>query len=97
MSFWSRFANVFRGERFSREIDEELRSHIDEAIEDGCDEDPPDCRQGLQIQRYQSQLRHSQRSFRETILPRRESPREVVWRRSLFFFSDHWGDTQREL
>jgi predicted permease len=35
MSLWSRFANVFRGDRLSREIDEELRSHVEEAIERG--------------------------------------------------------------
>ena len=34
---WSRIANVFRGDRLSREIDEELQSHIDEAIEQGRD------------------------------------------------------------
>src|SRR6202011_3248117 len=37
MSLWSRFANVFRGDRLSREIDEELESHIQEAIEQGRD------------------------------------------------------------
>ena len=37
MSFWSRMANVFRGDRLSREIDEELQSHIEEAIEQGRD------------------------------------------------------------
>ncbi|MCU1272804.1 MAG: hypothetical protein JWO48_235, partial [Bryobacterales bacterium] len=37
MSLWSRFANVFRGDRLSREIDEELQSHIQEAIEQGRD------------------------------------------------------------
>jgi putative ABC transport system permease protein len=37
MSLWSRFANIFRGERLSREIDEELQSHLDEAIEHGRD------------------------------------------------------------
>src|SRR5580692_267735 len=37
MSLWSRLANVFRGERLSREIDEELQSHIEEAIEQGRD------------------------------------------------------------
>jgi predicted permease len=35
MSFWSRITNVFRGDRVSREIDEELESHIAEAVEDG--------------------------------------------------------------
>ena len=39
MSLWSRIANVFRGNRLSREIDEELQSHLEEAIEQGRDPD----------------------------------------------------------
>lgn len=37
MSLWSRIANVLRGDRLSSEIDEELQSHIEEAIEQGRD------------------------------------------------------------
>ncbi|HXE06240.1 MAG TPA: ADOP family duplicated permease, partial [Bryobacteraceae bacterium] len=37
MSFWSRLTNVFRTDRLNREIDEEFRSHIEEAIEQGRD------------------------------------------------------------
>jgi hypothetical protein len=37
MSLWSRIANVLRGDGLSREIDEELQSHIAEAIEQGRD------------------------------------------------------------
>ncbi|HEV2691228.1 MAG TPA: multidrug ABC transporter substrate-binding protein, partial [Bryobacteraceae bacterium] len=37
MSLWSRIANVFRPDRLSREIDEELQSHFEEAIEQGRD------------------------------------------------------------
>ncbi|MGA7414589.1 MAG: ABC transporter permease, partial [Bryobacteraceae bacterium] len=37
MSLWSRIANAFRGERLSREIDEELESHIEEAVGQGLD------------------------------------------------------------
>ncbi len=37
MSWWSRISNVLRGDRLSREIDEELQSHIDEAIAQGRD------------------------------------------------------------
>src|ERR1700758_2173938 len=37
MSLWSRIANVFRGDRLNREIDEELASHIAEAMEEGRD------------------------------------------------------------
>jgi predicted permease len=35
MSLWSRFVNVLRSDYLSREIDEELESHIEEAIADG--------------------------------------------------------------
>ena len=45
MSLWSRIANVFRGDRLSREIDEELQSHIREAIERG--RDPADARKAF--------------------------------------------------
>jgi putative ABC transport system permease protein len=37
MSLWSRIANVLRGDRLSREIDEEFESHIEEAILEGVD------------------------------------------------------------
>src|SRR5260370_41662205 len=37
MSLWSRIANVFRDDRLSRELDEELQSHIADAIELGRD------------------------------------------------------------
>ena len=37
MPFWSRIANAFRGERLAREIEEEFRSHLEEAAERGRD------------------------------------------------------------
>ncbi len=37
MSLWSRMGNVFRGDRLSREIDEEFESHLAEAIDRGRD------------------------------------------------------------
>jgi predicted permease len=37
MSLWSRISNAVHGERLNREIDEELQSHIDEAIASGRD------------------------------------------------------------
>ncbi len=37
MSLWSRLENVFRAGRLTREIDEELQSHIADAIEEGRD------------------------------------------------------------
>jgi predicted permease len=45
MSFWWRIVNTFRGNRLSHEIDEELRSHIEEAIKD--DRDPAEARRAL--------------------------------------------------
>jgi predicted permease len=45
MSWWIRIANVFRGDHLSREIDEELQSHIEEAIEQG--RDPAEARRSL--------------------------------------------------
>jgi hypothetical protein len=37
MSLWTRMANVFRGERVSRGIDEELETHVAEAVAEGRD------------------------------------------------------------
>jgi hypothetical protein len=45
MSLWSRIANVFRGDLLNREIDEELESHIAEAVEEG--RDPVEARRAL--------------------------------------------------
>lgn len=55
MSLRSRFANVFQADRSRREIDEELQSHIDEAIENG--RDPEEVRRA-----FGSPLRHRERS-----------------------------------
>ena len=35
MSLWSRIANVFRGDRVNRELEEEFETHIAEAVEEG--------------------------------------------------------------
>jgi predicted permease len=35
MSVWSRLVNVFRGDRLSQELDEEMQWHIEEAIQQG--------------------------------------------------------------
>ena len=45
MSLWSRIANAVRGERLSREIAEEMESHIAEAVEQG--RDPDEARRAL--------------------------------------------------
>ena len=45
MSWWSRIVNVFRPDGLSREIDEELQSHLAEAVEQG--RDPVEARKAL--------------------------------------------------
>ena len=45
MSLWSRISNAVHGERLNREIDEELQTHIEEAIASG--RDPDDARRSL--------------------------------------------------
>jgi len=45
MSLLSRWANIFRGDRVNREIDEELQAHIEQAIEEG--RDPEEARRAL--------------------------------------------------
>ena len=51
MSLWSRVANVWRTRRLSAEIDEELASHLEEAVRDG--RDPAEARRA-----FGSPLRH---------------------------------------
>ncbi|HEX6494774.1 MAG TPA: multidrug ABC transporter substrate-binding protein, partial [Acidobacteriaceae bacterium] len=54
MSLWSRTANVFRGDRLNREIEEELESHISEAVERG--RDPEEARRAMgRTARHQQQ------------------------------------------
>jgi macrolide transport system ATP-binding/permease protein len=55
VSFWSRFTNVLRGGPVIREIDEELGSHIEEAIAQG--RDPAEARSA-----FGSPLRHREES-----------------------------------
>jgi putative ABC transport system permease protein len=62
MSLLSRVANVFRGDRLNREIDEELESHIAEAIEQG--RDPIEARRA-----FGSMLRHRERSNDFRLMP----------------------------
>ena len=55
MSIWSRISNLFRGNRVDREIDEELESHIAEAVANG--RDPNEARRA-----FGSPLRHREAS-----------------------------------
>lgn len=55
MSIWSRISNLFRGNRVDREIDEELESHIAEAVASG--RDPDEARRA-----FGSPLRHREAS-----------------------------------
>jgi predicted permease len=62
MSLWSRIGNVLRGDRLSREIDEELESHIAEAIEQG--RDPAEARRS-----FGSELRPREESRDIRLMP----------------------------
>src|ERR1700730_6925452 len=55
MPLWSRLANVLRSDRLNREIDEELQSHVEEAIAQG--RDPAEARSA-----FGSALRHRETS-----------------------------------
>ena len=68
MSLWSRFANLLRGDGLSREIDEELHSHIDEAIQHG--RDPAEARLA-----FGSTLQRSEESRDIRLIPWLESLR----------------------
>jgi putative ABC transport system permease protein len=61
MSLWTRMANVFRGERLNREIDEELDAHLEEAMASGRDAE--EARRALG-----SKLRHREESRDARIL-----------------------------
>src|SRR5215472_13887641 len=45
MPLWSRIANVWRGDRLNREIDEELEEHIADAVDQG--REPAEARRAL--------------------------------------------------
>ena len=62
MSLWSRVANVFRGERLSHEIAEEMESHIAEAVEQG--RDPDEARLALGRDHQQRRQRESSYEIR---------------------------------
>jgi putative ABC transport system permease protein len=49
MSLWTRLRNTFRNEGLQREIDEELESHIAEAIAQG--RDPDEARRAFLLER----------------------------------------------
>src|SRR5215472_11775955 len=76
MPLWSRLLNVFRGDRVLSEIDEELRSHIDEGIARGRDP--------VELERaFGSRLRLRETSHDLRVLPWLESLRADVafgWR-----------------
>jgi predicted permease len=57
MSLWSRISNAVHGERLNREIDEELQSHIEEAIASG--RDPKEARHAFGSTLHASEAMHS--------------------------------------
>jgi predicted permease len=57
MSLWSRISNAVFGERLNREIDEELQSHIEEAIASG--RDPKEARRAFGCALHAREASHS--------------------------------------
>src|SRR2546423_4822204 len=57
MSLWSRISNAVFGERLNREIDEELQSHIEEAIASG--RDPKEARRAFGCTLHAREASHS--------------------------------------
>jgi hypothetical protein len=79
MSWWSRIVNVVRGDRLRREIDEEIDSHIAEAVELG--RDPAGARRA-----FGSALRHREESRDIRLMPWLDSLRADAvfgWRQIL--------------
>jgi hypothetical protein len=66
MSLWSRIVNAFRGDRLSRDIEEELESHIAEAIAEG--RDPGEARRA-----FGPALHHREKSRDMRLMPWLES------------------------
>jgi predicted permease len=76
MSLWSRIANVFRTDRLNRDIDEELASHLAEAIDEG--RDPMEARRALG-----RTVQHQQQSHDAHVVAWLESLRDDIvfgWR-----------------
>src|SRR3954451_19630595 len=68
MSVWSRLANLFRTERLHREIEEELMTHLQEAVEEGRDPE--------EVQRsFGSSLRYREQSRDAKLVVWIDSPR----------------------
>jgi predicted permease len=57
MSLWSRISNALHGQRLNREIDEELQSHIEEAIASG--RDPKEVRRAFGCALHTREASHS--------------------------------------
>ncbi len=57
MSLWSRISNAFLGERLNREIEEELQSHMEEAIASG--RDPTEARRAFGSALHAREASHS--------------------------------------
>ena len=66
MSLWSRIANVFRRDSLNRDIEEELQSHLAEAIAEG--RDPAEARRA-----FGPRLHHREKSRDIRLIPWLES------------------------
>ena len=76
MSIWTRVVNVFRGDRVSREIEEEVQSHFEEASKQGRDA-------GEALRAFGSAVHQKEKSRDIRLLPWLDSVRADVifgWR-----------------
>jgi len=70
MSWWSRLGNVFRASRLERELDEELRFHLDERVRELTDAGmPADAAVAKVARRFGSPLRWREQSRDVKLLP----------------------------
>jgi predicted permease len=87
MSLWSRISNAVRGKRLSREIEEELQSHIDEAIASG--RDPKEARRAFGSALRVSEASHSIRAagWLESLLADVRFGWRQLWRNKVTSFA----------
>jgi predicted permease len=83
MSLWSRIWNAVQGERLNREIDEELQSHIEEAIAAG--RDPREARRAFGCTLRAREASHSVRvvGWLEALLSDISFGRRQLWRNKI--------------
>jgi predicted permease len=83
MSLWSRILNAAQGERLNREIEEELQSHIDEAIASG--RDPQEARRAFGSALHAREASHTIRAagWLESVISDTKFGWRQLWRNKI--------------